>query len=357
MIAIDVRMFRSSGIGSYIRNLVPRVIMNLSDIRFILIGPILEMEGWEGVQRKNVALVECHAPIYSVSEQIALLRAIPGDCSLFWSPHYNIPLLYHGPLMVTVHDVFHLANPQWVGGFHRRWYAKMMFGQVAKRSQAIICVSGFTKTELTNRIPVDGRKIRMIHNGVDTDWFIKTKAKPRRPYLLYVGNLKPHKNLKGLLEAFRILQDQIPHELLIAGKKDGLRSADWEGLQKMDDFGKRVRYLGEVEELELRRLYGGASALVFPSFYEGFGLPPLEAMAAGCPVVASNAASLPEVCSDAALFFDPNDVKDMARCILRILKEPFLRSVIRKKGKQRARQFSWDKSAKKTIDVIKSSLR
>ncbi len=353
-IAIDARMFRSSGIGSYIRNLVPRVIHGLPDVHFTLLGPNREIAGWKGIRQKNVNWVECHAPIYSVSEQLALFRAIPRDCSLFWSPHYNIPLFYPGPLMVTVHDVFHLANPQWVEGWHRRWYAKMMFSQVAKRNRAILCVSEFTKSELIHRVPVDERKIKVIHNGVDSVWFKKTIAEPRKPYLLFVGNLKPHKNLSGLLDAFRILQNLIPHELLIAGNKDGFQTSDRDGLRKLEKSGNRVRYLGEVGESELHQLYAGASALVFPSFYEGFGLPPLEAMAAGCPVAISKVASLPEICLDAVLYFNPNDANDMAKCILRILKKPALRSVLRKKGLQLAKKYSWNRCAKKTIQVIKS---
>src|SRR3712207_4177952 len=141
-------MLHASGIGTYLRNLVPLIISACPYAEFCLVGKLDEMSAHRWAHGKNVALVDCRAPIYSVAEQFELFQKIPKGTELFWSPHYNIPLLYRGRLLVTVHDVLHLALPQYLGGLHKRLYAKAMFAALRRKADAVLCASNFTKDEL-----------------------------------------------------------------------------------------------------------------------------------------------------------------------------------------------------------------
>ncbi len=194
----------------------------------------------------------------------------------------------------------------------------------------------------------------MIHNGVDASWFaVELSQRPHpKPYFLCVGNIKPHKNLKRLLEAFGAIRGQISHDLLLVGRKEGFLTGDREVQESAARFGDRVQFTGEVPLDRLRQYFAHAEALVFPSLYEGFGMPPLEAMALGCPTVVSSAASIPEVCGEATLYFDPFDTKDMALKMLRLVREKDLRAELVAKGKIRAKAFSWETCAGQTSGLL-----
>lgn len=354
VISIDIRMIHASGIGTYIGNLVPRVIEKFPEIHFHLLGNSSELKNFSWANSRNVTIIECNSRIYSLKEQVELIRKIPKDSCLFWSPHYNIPLLYSGKLLVTVHDVFHLAMPQYVGGLHKRLYAKAMFGVLRRKASAIVCVSHFTAQELQKFTGTNSDKIFEVHNGVNAGGIIiESLTKPlNRSYLLYVGNVKPHKNLMGLLNAFELIMNKIPHDLVVVGKKDGFITGDREVMNKASRLVDRVHFTGVVTENVLQQYYAHAEALVFPSFYEGFGLPPLEAMALGCPVIVSDAASLPEVCGDAALYCDPYNSVDIAEKILCLISDPGLQTELRRKGIEQIRQYSWEKCIVKTCKII-----
>lgn len=347
-------MMWSSGIGSYIRNLVPRVMALRPNDRFYLLGSPADMERAEGFRKANAQWIGVRSPIFSIMEQLEIARKTPRDTGLFWSPHYNFPVFWGGKLLVTVHDVFHLANPQYVSGLHRRFYAKFMFRRLVQKADMVLCVSQFTKGELLRLVGGDANKMKVIHNGVDDLWFdIKKGEKPHpKPYLLFVGNVKPHKNLSRLLQAFERIKDKIPHDLVIVGKKEGFITGDREVIRQAEAFGGRVRFTGLLEDALLQRFYAAADMLVFPSFYEGFGFPPLEAMAAGVPVACSNAASLPEVCGDAALYFNPSDPADIAEKMLRVLGDVKLRGVLVQRGRTQAKSYSWETSSIETSQAI-----
>ena len=357
-ITIDTRMINSSGIGTYIRNLVPKIISAFPDVKFNLLGNRQDIIQYQWSHVENVDILNCLSPIYSIAEQIGLSQKIPKDTTLFWSPHYNIPLLYHGTLMVTVHDVFHLAMPQFVKGWHKRLYAKGMFSALKHKADAIICISHFTADELQRLTGINSGKIKIIHNGISETWFnIEKKERPHsNHYLLYAGNVKPHKNLARLIEAFKSLAGKIPHDFVIVGKKEGFITGDVVVEKKAAELGNRVHFTGYVDEDLLKQYVVHSDAMVFPSLYEGFGLPPLEAMACGCPVVVSNAASLPEVCGDAAYYVDPYNVESIAEGIYKVLTDETLRQSLIQKGIERAKLFSWEKSAKEYISVFEEVL-
>jgi glycosyltransferase involved in cell wall biosynthesis len=312
------------------------------------------MDRWEGFKKPNVQRIQTRSSIFSLSEQWEIVRKIPSDSRFFWSPNYNFPILYKGKLLVTVHDVFHLANPQFVFGSHRRFYAKFMFKKLVGRANEILCVSRFTKGELLKWAGGDAGKMNVIHNGVDPSWLkVEKKVRPHpKPYFLFVGNVKPHKNLGRLLRAFAFLKDRIPHDLILAGKKEGFITGDLKVIKEAEGFGDRVQFTGMLDDEQLRQFYAYADLLVFPSLYEGFGLPPLEAMAGGTPVACSNAASLPEVCGDAVLYFDPYQPRDMAEKIEKALTDIPLRERLIKKGMEQVVQFTWEKTATETVKVM-----
>jgi glycosyltransferase involved in cell wall biosynthesis len=353
-ITIDVRMLHASGIGVYLRNLVPRLMRLRPADRFCLIGKAADREDtcWNGLP--SFEWKDCEAPIYSLRQQWQLLGCIPKDTDLYWSPHFDIPALYRGKLLVTVHDVFHLAMPELVGGPHKRLYARWMYGNAVRKADAIIAISQFTKGELVRLAKAPEGKIHTIHNGVDESWFQVPKGEnPHpKPYFLYAGNIKPHKNLRRLLEAFRLVQDKVLQDLVLTGQIEGFLTGDDEVKRLAESFGGRVALVGTMALPELQRYFANADALIFPSLYEGFGLPPLEAMACGCPVAASTAASIPEVCGEAALYFDPLDVQEMADKMVRLVQDQGLRKELMAKGSKRARDFSWDECAQRTNAVM-----
>jgi len=293
-----------------------------------------------------------------MAEQIDYLRAIPKETSLYFATHYNIPLLYSGRMMVTVYDLMHLAMPQFAPGIHKRIYAKLMFAALRRKARSVLTISEFTRHELERIVGGFKQPVTPIHLGVDNEWFsIPSLPSPHsRPYVLYVGNIKPHKNLKTLVKAFIKIASSVRHDLVLVGKKDGFITGDTEVANLAQTLGGRIHFTGRVSDDKLHQYFHHAETLVFPSHYEGFGLPPLEAMAAGCPVVVSNAASLPEVCGDAALYFDPHDVNDLSSKLELILANSVLRDSLRESGLVRARSYTWDRCVSKTCDVIQTVL-
>lgn len=358
MITIDARWINISGMGTYLRNVLPGVIAAFPDIEFCLLGDKPVLATLEGLNRNNVRMVGAKASMYSLTEQLELKRIIPKETRLYWATHYNVPLLYRGEMLVTVYDLFHLAMPDLVGGLHKRLYAKIMFGAVRRRAAAIITISRFTKDELIRFTGEGKQPIYPIHLGVADAWFhIPPGARPyRKKYILYVGNVKPHKNLSALVKAFSLICDKIPHDLVIVGKKEGFITGDEVVANEAARLGSRVQFTGYVDDEKLRQYFAHAEALVFPSLYEGFGLPPLETMAANCPVLVSNAGPMPEICGDTALYCDPYRIEDIAEKMMTLLSDAQLRDSLRLRGLERARSFTWDRCVQQTCDVMRGLL-
>jgi glycosyltransferase involved in cell wall biosynthesis len=237
---------------------------------------------------------------------------------------------------------------------HKRAYAKLLFIGVRQKASSILTVSQFSKQEIKRLLPSGKQPITVTHHGIDKAWFTLSKMQRpyERPYIIFVGNVKPHKNVRGLLEAFALIQEKIPHDLVIIGKQEGFISGDERVAKQAKALAHRVVFTGYVNDKVLKQYVVHADALVLPSFYEGFGLPPLEAMACGCPVIVSNAASLPEVCGDAALYCNPYDPKDIASTLQRLVTNPALQNELRHKGLEQAKRFSWEKCALETLEVI-----
>lgn len=353
IMTVDARMIRSSGIGTYISNLLPNIIRN-SPWRFVLIGDRVDLRKFDWANNPRVTIRAARAPIYSIAQQLELPRLVPAESRLFWSPHYDIPVFVRGPLLVTVHDMAHLALAKVFGGVTRQTYAKAMMAAVRRRANHILFVSEFTAREFNRLAGPPLCATDVVYLGTDKEWHSPHwRALPSphpRPYLIYVGNVKPHKNLGGLIEAFATVRQHVPHDLVIVGKREGFLTSD-QNLPKAIETDERIVFTGPVSDARLKQYVAHASLLVQPSFYEGFGLPPIEAMACGCPVAVSQQASLPEVCGDGAAYFDPHSPSGVAETISRILSDPEMAGTLREKGFVRAAKFDWDRCAKEVAAI------
>jgi glycosyltransferase involved in cell wall biosynthesis len=350
-IVIDVRMHRHAGIGTYIRNVVPRVMALRPAWEFTLLTPRGAAPDW--ISDNRATLVPCESDIYTVREQIELPLRTPRGVDLFWSPHYNIPVLSRAPLAVTVHDVCHLALPELYGGVVRQQYARRMFAAVRRRADEILFVSEFTQNEFESYVGAP-RRHTIVHNGVDAGWRVPIGGpSPRpRPYLLCVGNTKPHKNLGALLQAFESLLGTIEHDLVVVGNQSKQRTIDDDALRNAARLGGRVHLVRDADDAALKRYVMHATAVVLPSLYEGFGLPALEAMAAGTPCIVSAIGSFAEVCGPTAMYFNPRDPKDIATQILCLLDDKALSAALATRGRTRSETFTWERTAERTVEAL-----
>lgn len=354
-LTIDARMYRMSGIGRYLQTLLPDLIPLLDADRIVLLGKPGDLEGETWMRDPRILLRGFPARIFSVAEQLAAARNLYRDTDLLWVPHYNIPLLYRGKLVVTVHDVCQLAHPETLANDLQRWYARTLLSAVASRARAILCVSEFSAGEVQKYLRVPSERLNVIYPPISNPWKQLDPEQPPRSggrYLLAVGNVKKHKNMKRLIEAFGLVRDQIPHDLIIVGQQAGFINPEADLSSTTSLLEGRVRFTGHVSEADLRRHYRNADALVFPSIYEGFGSPVVEAMAQGCPVACSRAASLPEVAGDAALYFDPFSAEDIRRALLQIAGNEELRKHLGQRGLRRAEKFRGTACARDTARVI-----
>jgi glycosyltransferase involved in cell wall biosynthesis len=267
---------------------------------------------------------------------------------LFFSPGYNSPVGWPKPFVFTLHDLNHLCvrdNSNVV----KRAYYKHVIRPACHRAAFVLTVSEYSKREISAWAGVKEEKVINVGNGVGAPFTpAGRKYEPGYPYLLYVGSRKPHKNLPRLLEAYSQSGVRRDVRLVLTGSPDEQISGDLERLGLSGD----VVFADSYADGDLSDLYRGALALVFPSLYEGFGLPPLEAMACGVPVLTSNVCSLPEVVDDAGVLVDPLDVEAIADGIRRLVQDSELRTELRQKGLLRAKEFSWDKAACRTREVL-----
>jgi glycosyltransferase involved in cell wall biosynthesis len=353
LVTVDARMLRSTGIGTYLAALLPRIVRRLDRARFCLLGDpaaLTELSADPRVEARALT-----AGIYSALEQPGLFLRTPRDTQVFWAPHVNFPLASPGRLLVTVHDAFYLKPPPEARPrFDKALYLGALMRALPRRAKAIATVSEFTKRELEQALGPFRVPLEVVHNGIEPLWLEPSSApSPHdKPYLLFVGNLKPHKNLLRTLSAFGKVAERVPHDFLVVGGGDREQYRD-----AMDArHASRVRFLGPLGTDALHATVGNAAGLVLASLYEGFGLPPLEAMACGVPVLVSRAASLPEVCGDAALYCDPMSVDDIARGIEELLTSEPTRARLVAAGRDRAQCFGWDGAGERMASLIEGLL-
>lgn len=352
-------MAMDGGIGTYLQQLLPLMANGRPHWRFTVLGDRERLRSLSWHELPNVELQQCNAPIFSAREQLELPLRIRG-ADVCWIPNYDIPAASRVPLVVTIHDVNHVALASLLGGPVRRLYARWMLRRVVHRATRIVYVSEFTRSEATRLLGDGATRGVVIREGVDDSWSHARASFPERPmrepYLLYVGNIKRHKNVPFLLRAFGRVLDVIPHRLVLIGRTEGLR-ADGDVAPALAPLGDRAALLGELPPADVRRYLAHAEALVTASLYEGFGLPALESMAAGTPCLVSRAGSFPEICGDAALYGDPHDEEAYARQLARIATDDVLRKSLVVKGRERAASFRWDGAAHATTRVLEEALQ
>jgi len=274
------------------------------------------------------------------------------------------PLVSPVPTVVTVHDLCPFVHPKFLPP-SITLRLRFLLARAIRSSTRIIAVSEATKQDIAKVCGVEPRRIEVIHLGVDAHFqpgigrcrIESVLRRYRLPdnYLLYVGRVEPRKNLSKLFEAYRILKEgrKLSHKLVVVGKIEpwGKKSL---ALGRQLGLGNDIVLPGYVAEADLPAIYNGAAAFIFPSLFEGFGLPPLEAMACGVPVIASHIPAHAEMLGEAALFFDPNDAEGLAATINRVLKDDDLREELRAEGLSRVLSFTWEETARRTLEVYRS---
>jgi len=358
-VAIDARKLHDFGIGTYIRNLLRHLARLDADTEYVLLCHEPDLGVAPQLGRNFRAVLE-PSPNYSIREQLhvpwLLLREKPD---VYHSPHYVLPPAIRCRSVVTIHDTIHLTFPQYLPNRLAYVYAKTSMWAAARRSNRILTVSEASKRDIVRQLDVPPEKVVVVYNAIDERFSrepdaedvarVRERFQLDQRFMLYVGNIKPHKNLVRLIEAFHELRrgelDDL--KLLIIGDEISKFPALRRAVHQYK-LHKHVRFLGYLSDDKLAIMYRLASVFVFPSLYEGFGLPPLEAMACGTPVVTSNVSSLPEVAGDAAVLVDPYDTGSIVEGLRRVLTTPALAAEMRRKGLLRAREFSWEQSVGKT---------
>jgi glycosyltransferase involved in cell wall biosynthesis len=271
---------------------------------------------------------------------------------LFFSPGYNGPLPLGFRYITSIHDTNFLDLPENSGRF-RSTYFERVIGTIVRNASRVLTVSDFSRRRICESFSVDAARVVNVGNGVDRSFRPDGNVlKTGFPYLLYVGNRKPHKNLDRLLEAFTLAE--IPQEikLLLSGVPDRMPSNKIRNLHASN----RIQFAGLIPETVLPSYYRGALGFVFPSLYEGFGLPPLEAMACGTPVLTSNVTALPEIVGDAAILVDPTSIEAIAVGIEALVTDRVYATRLSRLGVERASRFSWDAVADHCSDAIIGAL-
>jgi glycosyltransferase involved in cell wall biosynthesis len=365
-IGIDARKIQDFGIGTYVRNLIRSLAAIDSENRYVLLAKPEDRAGLLDLPENFQVALES-SPVYSVRELFALSwHLYRRKLDLYHSTHYVLPAWVSSKVVVTIHDIIHLLYPEFLPSNFAFLYAQRMIRRSLTRGDRIVSVSQSTKNDLTQHFDVDGRKIEVIHNGVD-DAFrqrLSTEDLQRwlrdlgipQPYLLFVGNpAKPHKNLDTVVQAYararRMAQFDAP--LICVGSRQGsefkIRArAEYLGI------GDKVRLLGHVAQEALPAIYQGATLFLYPTLYEGFGLPVIEAMASGVAVITSNTSALKEISEGYALLVDPLDLDGIAKAIASLMGSPERRAAFAERGIRRAEDFRWDEMARKTLDIYMS---
>jgi glycosyltransferase involved in cell wall biosynthesis len=349
----------------------------------LLIRPVGEKElDWypEIKQAPNLMIEKKNIPHYSIGEQVRLLNYLKkNDFDLVHFIQFNHPILYKKPFVATIHDLILINHSK--GNPLKRVAFKRVMSSAVKNSKRIITISKATKDEIEKTFKVDTKKIDLIYHGVDHDKFnILVKGKSEEieafkkkhgislDYLLYVGAWKSHKNLLGLIEAYKQYlkkNDKFIHLVLVGGidKKEPEVMAKIkeinESLYSKFNIQNSIITTGsiDVRSEELPIAYAGAIAYVIPSFVEGFGWPPLEAMACGTPVISANISSMPEILGDGAYYFDPSKIEEITQALGKIIEDHKLREELIKKGLDQVKKYNWDETAKETLNVYKSALK
>lgn len=368
-IGLDARKIQDPGIGPYIRNLMRHLSRIDSENRYVLIARPQDKDLFRDLPDNFRPGYE-RAPVYSVRELFALSWQLwRSKLDLFHSTHYVLPAWVGSPVVVTIHDIVDLLYPEFLPSRMAFLYAQTMIHRSLSRADRLIAVTQNTRSDLVKHFDVDGRKVEVIYNGVE-DVFRK-KLSPEelerwrrdlgleRSYLLFVGNSGPkRKNLDTVIQAYARARELASFDapLVCIGERSG---SEFKTRQRASNLGMgdHVRLLGKVAPEALPALYQGASLFLYPTLYEGFGMPVVEAMASGVAVITSNTSALKEIAEGYAHLIDPLDVEGMAKAIAHCMTDPEHRNSLAKLGLRRAEDFRWSQTARRTLEVYISAIQ
>ena len=366
-IGIDARKIQDFGIGTYVRNLILGLARIDQENRYVLLAKPADRESLEELPENFSVAVES-SPVYSLRELVALSwQILRRKLDLYHSTHYVLPAWIASRVVVTIHDIIHLLYPEFLPNSLALLYAQRMIRRSLGRGDRIIAVSHNTKSDLLAHFEVEPAKIEVVYNGV-ADLFRVSLGEEElarrltalglaRPYLLFVGNPKPHKNLDTVVAAYARARKLAPFEApLVCVGGSSTKDAKIRQRALHLGVGDKVRLLGQVAEDELAAIYQGATLFLYPTLYEGFGLPVVEAMASGVPVITSNTSALKELADGYAQLVNPLDVEGMAKTIALLMSDADRRARLTALGRERAEDFRWEETARQTLAIYRATL-
>jgi len=370
-IAIDARFYRSStgGIGRYARGLVKELAKIDQENEYTIIisrEDLLEFD----IKKDNFKPLVVDFIHYTVAEQIKFLKLLNDhQFDLVHFTNFNHPILYKGKFVITVHDLTLMLFPYGRQKSSIKQFAfRAVMKNAIKKAEKIISISKATENDLVKYLNADPKKIDVIYEGIDSEYNkpqvknsnskVASKYNIINPYILFVSQWRPHKGLPDLVKAFEILKEKynIVQDLVIVGKPNKEFPDVIDAIEN-SKYTKNIIKPGFIDEADLPLIYQNADLFVFPSHYEGFGLPPLEAMASGIPVVASNISCMPEILGDAAEYFDPNNSADIAEKIYGVLSMKDKQKSMINKGFDQIKKYSWHKMAEETLRVYQEATK
>jgi glycosyltransferase involved in cell wall biosynthesis len=364
-VSIDIRELSTSedraGKYQYIYNLVSNLLSIDFNNDYSLLSFIKGFKGDENITSEIIYHFSGRLTRLFLERLFIPVDFLMGKIDVFHGPFYYIPVCRRARSVVTIHDLTaikypELLEPEWAVYFKKKIKASV------EKADAVIAISNFTKEEIVESLHIDDEKIRVIYNGIAQRFKpvtnkieiqeVTAKYGVSEPYLLFVGMIKPNKNIQTLIRAYIELRKSATYEypLVIVGDK----SWDFDEVMKVVHKFKAengIIFTGVVSDEDLPYLYSGAELFVFPSLLEGFGIPVIEAMACGTPVVTSNRTSIPEITNGAAILVDPLDVNAIAEAMHSIVSDSELRGRLSEKGINQAKVFSWEKTARETLQL------
>lgn len=357
MLYLDARMFEMSGIGTYIK-----MITQDNDIYDIYLGDVNILEKYY----ESSKCINYNSKIYGIDEQLKFPYKKIKKNSVLHCPHYNVPIFYRGKLITTIHDITHILFPEYLPNKLAYLYAMFMIKIACLKSNIIITGSENTKKDLIKHFKIKSEKIRItyyarshIYKKIDKKEIIylyeRYKINYGKKIILYVGNKKPHKNLERLLHAFYKSKFKNEAVLIFVGKDFGAYTKLQELTSELE-LDDKIIHTGIISDEELVGTYNMADLFVFPTLYEGFGIPPLEAMACGTPVIASTTPAVKEVLGDAAYYFDPYNIDEISEAINTMMTDEELRLKFINKGLKQIEKYSVEKLRRDTINIYKTML-
>jgi len=362
-----------SGVSEYTLNLIKEILRldNHNEYRLFYnsFGDCLNIPEFK---EKNVKLVKYNYPNKVLNYLFFKFFNYPKidkelEVDVFFMPHINfIGKSTASKSLITIHDLSFLKYPEFFSWRKNFWHKMINVKKLIKRFDTIIAVSENTKRDIVKLCGVDENKIKVIYPGLGSEFInikitsdkladVRTKYNLPDKYILYLGTVEPRKNVDGVIKAYNELRvknlELRDYKLVIAGGK-GWKSDNVYKEWEKSEFKNDIKFLGYIDNKDKVYLYNLAGAFIYPSFYEGFGFPPLEAMASGVPVVCSYAASLSEVTGDAALMVDPYNINDIARALKEILTGEDLKNKLVERGLKQAKKFNWENTAKEYLEIF-----